>query len=434
MGNHGLFESNPRGNGMFMPIYLAFVASWVGVGCQRPVAESEVQHVWGETKRDTENHVFEACEKSEPSYRPAYHAFIQNLGEYIMAASPDTFYGKLDPKQFCWAVDENTEFNAYAEANRRTVTFQDGVLALGMGIAEFAAVMSHELAHVSLLHIETETHPKFTPTPAYAELKRQIGIKGDEMKAIWGAATLPFADELDSYLNSNQIEGRRFSTQVEAIQTRYQSEGDVAVLAPMVQSAVEMVSANYQSKAREWLNAFISVLTQLAPVHQDIAALTDTLKRVQESDPAVGPYEPFNWSEREADEAGFELMIRAGFDPRDWSSMQMFLASLSLPSSEMEACISQGQLVNSLGDLEKLLHGDQVDRGRETHPLNCWRVWHSVYEETLHMEDIARYPVHGIPPFLNDLYGAALQEFSEKDNLAVNPPRQDDPNPFLESR
>ncbi len=397
---------------LFRAIYVGATLSALGGACQRPVAESDVQHVWGQTSRDTEAYAFQECDNSEPDYRPAYHQFIRELGEYIMAATPETFRGKVAPSKFCWRVDENKELNAYADMPTRTIAFQDGVLASGLTVEETAAVMGHELAHVTLLHSSLPVHPSFTPSPAYDELKRKVVEKNEELSQLH--SSLPPTDAFESFFGENPDAYRIYYKNIEQLRKKYRDGLDSPELAALEQEIISSLPYDLQGLMKENLQARKSVFQRGTELDDDIMALSNAMKSVQEVDPAVGAYEPFNWEEREADEVGFEFLVRAGFPESGWTGAYAALALSNIPADELELCLAKGENTESLGGLEKLLHGTEVERGRENHPHACWRILHGRYERMLHRDDLGRLPAREVPQFLRDLHAAALEEYKSE--------------------
>ncbi len=407
---------------LFRAIYVGATLSALGGACKRPVAESDVQHVWGQTSRDTEAFWWEYCDSSEPTNRLAYHRFIRELGKYIMAAVPDTFKGKVAPSEFCWRVDENKELNAQANMPTRTISFYDGALASGLTLEEIAAIMSHELAHVTLLHGSFPVHPSYTPSPAYDELKRQFLKNKREFSEL--KASLPAMDAFQPFFEANPDAFQLYSKNYGLLRKKYLNGVDSQEVAALEQEIISSLPNDLQSLMRESLQTRKAVLKRGAEVDADLMDLSNRMKSVQELDPAVGAYEPFNWEEREADEVGFEFLVRAGFPESGWTGAYAALALSNIPADELELCLAKGENTESLGGLEKLLHGTEVERGRETHPHACWRILHGRYERVLHRDDLGRLPAREVPLFLRDLHAAALAEYkSEKSGQKADRPK-----------
>ncbi|MCX7123297.1 MAG: M48 family metalloprotease [Gammaproteobacteria bacterium] len=90
-----------------------------------------------------------------------------------------------------------------------------------------------------------------------------------------------------------------------------------------------------------------------------------------------------NWMEAEADQAGLELLIRAGFTPSGAPAMERKFVEIFEPQN-LSRCDTA---------LEKVAAGDlsfMPNRGRSTHPASCWRrINTAVTELQLHREHFA---------------------------------------------
>src|SRR5690606_20423390 len=91
--------------------------------------------------------------------------------EYIMAANPATFTDVYDPRKFCYDVSPSLELNAYAAAS--TITVNIGTLKGAFHDAEIAAVLSHELAHITMQHGDT-VHPKLGTNEVFKRLNQEL--------------------------------------------------------------------------------------------------------------------------------------------------------------------------------------------------------------------------------------------------------------------
>lgn len=92
-----------------------------------------------------------------------------------------------------------------------------------------------------------------------------------------------------------------------------------------------------------------------------------------------------NWMEAEADQAGLELLIRAGFSPDGSPSMDRKFIELYEPQN-LPRCDTAFEKV-AAGDLSFM-----PNRGRSTHPTSCWRrINTGITELQLHRDYFAPY-------------------------------------------
>jgi hypothetical protein len=94
-----------------------------------------------------------------------------------------------------------------------------------------------------------------------------------------------------------------------------------------------------------------------------------------------------SWAEQEADHAGFEFFIRAGFDP-DWFTRRFYqwMPDNTARSScrDIIAALNRGEAV------------PVPERGASDHPAYCRRVWEiDIAEQTKHAAEIAALIANG---------------------------------------
>jgi len=145
------------------------------IGC-KPRNNSQLKHDFGATSRVPENFKFGSCEISFESTKrfPKTQAFLQQIAMNIMENNPQVFKldSVLDPKNFCINVKHDLTFNAFALSNNRQVVFHTAAVLTAENDAMLAAVMAHELAHITMLH-GLSKHPKFKPTTKTMETIKQ---------------------------------------------------------------------------------------------------------------------------------------------------------------------------------------------------------------------------------------------------------------------
>lgn len=97
---------------------------------------------------------FEECDRSQfLTETPKATAYVIDVARRVMAANPSVFRDDLAFENFCFGVRFNdTGGRAFADADSRSFYIETGMLQRVQNDAQLAAVVSHELAHVSLRH------------------------------------------------------------------------------------------------------------------------------------------------------------------------------------------------------------------------------------------------------------------------------------------
>lgn len=81
----------------------------------------------------------------------------------------------------------------------------------------------------------------------------------------------------------------------------------------------------------------------------------------------------FNWREQEADEVGYELYFRAGFEPSEMSGFERSL----IVEEEYQKCLDDRVKLKVL-----------PTRGTRSHPEHCWRIYDRMVLEPEFDEDV----------------------------------------------
>lgn len=115
-------------------------------------SDSRIQHVWGQTRRgELPMRSSRVCESSFSGSPGAMR--LQQLASRIAEANPQTFYGELDSAHLCIGIDTALKgADARSTPEQLRVAFSSGLVDLAQNDGQLAAVLSHELAHLSLQH------------------------------------------------------------------------------------------------------------------------------------------------------------------------------------------------------------------------------------------------------------------------------------------
>ena len=373
----------------------------VGVGCQVGANPTDVEA--GLVRYDDivlkrpASHTYVSCTQSNPSLLTEY---LRRALNHIAAANRDIFpadrSADLHPDKFCVGLDEDLGpyVVAHADARSRTIEFSPGPVQ--MIAAQSAAlnenvenailfVLAHEMSHVTLGHLPSEDVLEMQPPAVLANDAFQAKVKG-------AAAQRALADtaqrELEAAINKTSawlqtpFRGCALSDracgQIDFLRTDlFVNEQIRGALAhydehnkwpPTVLSLLPEVRAVAGEAAAAELTALLDTMTthnasarafEQAHVDQVAAALAFASEIIGDTDAA------YNWQEEEADLGAIKLLMRAGIDPFVVGSAAFL-----------------GELQDSLDDVAcmRKLDGTRawataVDRGQETHPPPCWRMW-----------------------------------------------------------
>lgn len=153
---------------LFSCILLSTACSGAGV------SESRLHHVWGQTRRgELPRRPSRVCESSF-SGTPAALS-LQQLATRIAKANPQTFYDELAPANLCIGVDAALQgADARSTPEQLRIAFSSGLIGLAQNDGQLSAVLSHELAHLSLQHRGfAETPPLLGSDPNFTQLQSE---------------------------------------------------------------------------------------------------------------------------------------------------------------------------------------------------------------------------------------------------------------------
>lgn len=376
--------------------------------CKPVQPDSSLKHTWGNTDRASDLKVG-ACSEKEATGLTKTRAFLKELGEHIMKANPQTFKPgtDLDPTKFCFNVEHSGEYNATALSLTREISFNTHTVTSSYSYESIAMVMAHELAHISLRHSSNMRHPDYLPSEEFKSLESR------------------YHGQMNLYLRLSEINlnSNKIAEQLESCIRKENPEGVGAFFSEMNKLGGELIcnKQNYGPDCEEYITRAESEITNdylnLGPqacrsyVGELYKALDESSRISQSFDgnliyetkakmiaeqakfPGLKRAEAFNWPEREADEVGFELYVRAGFDTYAAQTVYVKFAYMDLGSSNDpglngEKCLSYLEKSSSINEISSILHGE--NRGESSHPAPCWRLLHHTYEKMLHKDDIER--------------------------------------------
>lgn len=304
--------------------------------------DSSLSHEWDRTllpggKLDCKE---EEITGPEASYR----SYIREQLEILAKANPKTFSDELAPSKFCIVPIVYEDIDAGASIDG-SLFINTGVLRATETDAQFAAVLAHELAHITLRHGATElkdfvqSHPQYQTEFAELESQEKAITRFDKLKIVPEGEWTAYLDSLRSQVRKKWNAARAKGSPVamkglecESINTWIKDEPLRAAIRP------KLPASDYEaSLCLQFFAEFYS---------EDQQATRLAL-----------------WKEIEADEVGFEFFLRAGFPEDEYA-----------------------QFFSNVARLE----GGERDcrRGNKDHPSDCWRAENIRAELKAHAKDI----------------------------------------------
>lgn len=171
---------------MFKRIGWMFCTVAFLLSCREPmVHEAGVRHIWGETRRGQSPQLpAERCDSVFTSSPEGQR--LKLLADRIASRNPETFSGNLEISKICVGVDPRMNvIDARSTPESLSVVFSQQLVSLARNDDELAAVLSHELAHLTLQHQGFgETPPRMNSDAQYLQLRGQSKAIQDKIVAL----------------------------------------------------------------------------------------------------------------------------------------------------------------------------------------------------------------------------------------------------------
>lgn len=296
-------------------------------GCVPRSFHADVDHTLGEMGRHEYRRLAPCVDGKD---FPQAIAYLRRLAQRIAAHNPSTFSGNYDISKFCFKVEESRKFNANANNERGTITMSTEVFRTVANDAQAAAVLAHELTHVTLDHRQTALHPLVRDRMSPAELA-----------------------VLDRYIEAVKRNADAYFALQEAREARD------AATTPEERDRLDAVMKEADKK---WGEAYLAG----SEISTEYTAIQERIEREVFGENV--DFQKLRSYEIEADEAGFELYLRAGFSPEFYISN--YQRNLGL-FERMGAC---GKAEDFQRDLT--MSEPRLDPGNGgPHPSPCWRIF-----------------------------------------------------------
>jgi hypothetical protein len=224
------------------------------VACGAPSAmDSGVNHSWGETTRGTPP---EGRSAQCPTFDATHPdiARLNSLAEKITNANPETFRGKLQLSQLCIGINAAwNHLDARTQPEVKTILFSNPMVLVAQNDDELAAVLSHELAHITLQHQGFgEAPPRVAADPIFSDLK----IRGQALQTEVAALAKQGGREQDIFRLSEQygLLQRQMNERIDAVY------GEANAHANWFEQEADEVGGEFFVRAGFKTNSYLSML------------------------------------------------------------------------------------------------------------------------------------------------------------------------------
>jgi hypothetical protein len=385
----------------------------VTLACKpRSDAGTKLKHTFGHTSV-SRTKAPEPCNNSgedTPEFR-----YATALIDYITSKNPGTFTGNLSRKYLCVQIMKTDGLNASMEASNGTMRFFKKILHPLPGLesdAAKAATIAHELAHFSMSHHESS---RDNAPPGYDRAKEaKLKTKVEQVRKRLDDANFK---AIQSFINANNNEVSRTIDQVitnqgmidkfktsfpkylmEAHQQFRQGpsldsgESLLLEIDTWIVEADKLAAKKGGPISADLAKQIKSVLSRRELIRDPDSGISNDLAKA-ELDLERHRLPILQFEEQEADEVGFELYLRAGFDPDIFPQSFIHLAKAVRADYECDP-------MNPLSP-EPSRYREGISFNK-VHPDICWRYWDTKYiERRKHAADykplISKNPIINLP-------------------------------------
>ena len=361
----------------------------------------------------------------------------------MIKSNPNTFSGtELSADKFCFNIQHSPDYNAFAQPFSREITFATETIKTATSLDSIAMIMGHELAHISMKH-QINRHPAYVPSDSFrnidSQLQNQMAVFG-EISSL-GMQFEDTAFKTISCAQRNGMDPRNAGMQIRNLSQQMICAKTLELGVPFcagytssngsfesVKLKMSLTLPKNCSVIIDKIPALVEKLSSLqTQIDEDLVRKAQmAIKAELIKSPAISREEASNWREREADEIGYELFIRAGFDKQKAQETLVRLAYMNIgylrpgEQNPVKKCLSEIEITSTAEEIREKLHN--YERGENMHPNGCWRLLHHIYERRVHKNDIATTPTSSVQANLNQLW------INAKNEIARTPYRQNQGN------
>lgn len=421
------------------------------LSCKTRQQSSKPKHVFGRTAVAPSSPL-NPC-KDGTDY-PEAVTYVKELANWIMARNPETFTADYSPAKFCFVVSDLAGLNAHSDPATGLITVRAEMVRMSPTTDDaLAAVLAHELAHVTMQHRRREPAAADLPKDLdLAELsRRQVAQKTWQIK-IESARTGVIDDALRSGFIENtsvlmkdhdlwqrivpylgQIDKGSYEQAAKAF-SKMDEQFGIAIKNPHYDSMstwrmLDSIILNFDQLSASIPNFQNFIKTDTSTclpenICQDRKNLESIFKYIESKlrptmdaacgihlDPKDDPnhYAPWmQWMEQQADEVGFELYLRAGLSAVHYTT---FLESLMVADKKFDICVEN--IKKSNWKAPRI-----TDEFVDGHPPYCFRYENLTIQEMLKHEkeytELATKAMLRAVPELLELRNAAHSALTPK--------------------
>jgi len=325
-------------------LYHSLVFLMICSSC-KTIGPSTLKHRWGDSLR--EGHTLSCLEESSGPFT----VYIRKHLDHIASQNSTVFTGPLESKKFCIVPIEIDDIDAGSSWDG-SLFINTGVLRAAQNDAQFASVIAHELAHITLRHGMTELAEFVALHPEYKAEALALDAALEDARSRQSAALPKILSEVHSWkayldrfrtLVQREWNSRRAALDCKAIGRVFVKAEDLAIR----EAAIPLYEQGYHASLPEFeTNACTLLAAEFTADHHRQSVLS-------------------NWKETEADEVGYEFYLTAGY--------------------------REDQFPAFFDNVEAIAGKDSnCDRGIKDHPGDCWRAQNIRAESVKHQNEISR--------------------------------------------
>lgn len=381
--------------------------------CRTTLPEaSDTKHIFGETRHDGKE--VQPCKwDKETSINPDIDLYLAAVARTIAIANPKTFEAPFEIQNICIYIQADDKLNANAVRNLNTIFVNSGLIFAASNDAEVASTLAHELAHLTMQSDHGEDVPPEVlrsvdwpkmrdqfESESQATRDQKVPLQDEcnmaqsdmhkisiELAAEWSDALAAEGARLQSIYH--QLNDTNAAQYIDLQIPHINDAIDRQTFAALTPEAASQVATAFKRdrnaflarirktenqlalKWEEKLNTYLIAYQKIQTLQQRLAAFQKRFDQFISG--LAGTGAKYSWREQQADEVGYELYLRAGFDP----SYMPWLERANMGETEYQKCLK-----------EYVGKGVAPIRSQSAHPTDCWRIYDFLYlEARYHAKD-----------------------------------------------
>jgi hypothetical protein len=401
-------------------IAIGLSSYFLHAGCKTINAPyAKPKHIFGRTAISPSSSEI-SCEDGKT--HPEAVRYVRQVASWMMQKNPETFGGPYSPSHFCFAVGSSVGMNASASVENKKIFVSIDLLKMESAKdADIAAVLAHELAHITMQHKQRE--PDAVDFPADydpVEGNRRLEVlakwkaavhasrselvhKAEEAKVFADATVVMRDSKILARLRSNNPpqDSGQYEESAKAISKLLGAYPEVIAnpIAHTLESwqFLDLLSMNLHEllESSQTLNAYVQNGPEICLLSHDCSDKKILRHLINFSKSHIKPgiqatvgltlaanddpnqYAPYiQWTEQQADEVGFEIYLRAGLNPDRFTT---YLEQMMKSDQSFAECVDKIQK-HTITPSRNL--SDVID----AHPAFCFR-YHDIKVSEMKLHD-----------------------------------------------